>query len=139
MRARRKLDIGGSRGKMLSLICAMTLFSTPNAGVESTVGVAVHWPTAYPVPPVGGAELTLLKESGIKWVRTDLYWSAIEKVAGQMDFSSYLTMIRALPTVNVSALFILDYGNPIYTGGQQTPTADRRADRRVLQVCVGGL
>lgn len=63
---------------------------------------------------------------GIKIVRRDLTWKAVE-VNGQYDFTSYNTAVEALRQKGMSVIFILDYGHPDYGGGPPTTEAARNA------------
>ena len=62
-------------------------------------------------------ELKLLAEAGLRWVRMDLKWDATEKQPGIYDFSAYDRLMAALEPFSLRALFILDYGNPLYDHG----------------------
>jgi hypothetical protein len=61
--------------------------------------------------------MKMLAEAGFRWVRMDLKWEATEKEPGRYDFSAYDVLVTALGPYNVHALFILDYGNPLYDSG----------------------
>lgn len=63
---------------------------------------------------------------GIKIVRRDLTWKAIE-INGKYDFTSYNTAIEALRQKGMSVIFILDYGHPDHGGGPPTTEAARTA------------
>ncbi|HEY8184967.1 MAG TPA: hypothetical protein VIF64_02800 [Pyrinomonadaceae bacterium] len=62
-------------------------------------------------------EMKMLAEAGFRWVRMDLKWEATEKEPGRYDFSTYDVLIASLEPYNIHALFILDYGNPLYDNG----------------------
>ncbi len=62
-------------------------------------------------------EVKMLADGGFRWVRMDLKWDATEKERGHYDFSSYDRLMSALAPYKVHALFILDYGNPLYDNG----------------------
>jgi hypothetical protein len=62
-------------------------------------------------------EMKMLADGGFRWVRMDLKWEATEKEPGRYDFSTYDALIKALEPYNIHALFILDYGNPLYDNG----------------------
>lgn len=62
-------------------------------------------------------EMKMLSEGGWKWVRMDFIWSMIETKKGVYDFSSYDVLVKNLDKYKIKALFIFDYGNPLYDGG----------------------
>ena len=59
------------------------------------------------------AELKMLAQSGVRWVRTDLKWDATEIEKGKYDFSRYDRLVEALNNAGLRIVFILDYGNPL--------------------------
>ena len=65
--------------------------------------------------------LDAAKSAGFTWVRMDLFWVLVETTAGVYDFSRYDKLIADLDARNMRALFILDFGNPLYTGGDKQP------------------
>jgi hypothetical protein len=71
-------------------------------------------------------ELKLLAAAGLRWVRMDLKWDATETQRGSYDFSSYDRLMTALGPFNLRALFILDYGNPLYDNGAPPRTEGTR-------------
>jgi len=79
--------------------------------VSALLGVNIHF-----IRP--RAELLdMAKRAGLGFVRMDLFWQPIETRAGQYDFSEYDLLMRALEERGMGALFILDYGNPLYYDG----------------------
>src|SRR5882762_1195357 len=92
--------------------CDVTPKSTSgNAVIPDGFGVNIDFTDARP------GEMKMLAEGGFRWVRMDLKWDATEKERGRYDFSSYDRLMSALRPYNVRALFILDYGNPLYDNG----------------------
>jgi hypothetical protein len=71
-------------------------------------------------------ELKLMAEAGLRWVRMDLKWDATEKQPGVYDFSAYDRLMTALEPFSLRALFILDYGNPLYDNGAPPRTEAAR-------------
>ena len=67
-------------------------------------------------------ELKQLSAGGFRWVRTDLKWDVTEKEKGQYDFSAYDRLMGELKPYGIRALFILDYGNPLYENGEPPRT-----------------
>ncbi len=68
----------------------------------------------------------MLAQGGFRWVRMDFKWDATEKERGQYDFSAYERLLAALESQRIRALFILDYGNPLYDGGAPPRTEATR-------------
>jgi len=58
---------------------------------------------------------------GFKWIRTDLTWEDVEKTRGHYDFSAYDELVATAQAHHLHVLGILDYGNPLYTGGAMKP------------------
>lgn len=54
--------------------------------------------------------------------RHDVQWTAVEKSRGRYDVSPYWpSMDRWVRDAGAVPLFVLDYGNPLYTGGAMLP------------------
>jgi hypothetical protein len=88
-------------------------------------GVNIHFTNPQP------GEVKMLSEAGFRWVRMDLKWDSTETQAGRYDFSEYDRLMDALKAYNIRALFILDYGNPLYDNGAPPRTeATRQAFTR---------
>jgi hypothetical protein len=71
-------------------------------------------------------ELELLKAAGFRWVRMDLKWDVTEIERGKYDFGPYERLLTSLDSVGVKALFILDYGNPLYDDGAPPRSPETR-------------
>ncbi len=71
-------------------------------------GVNIH----FTHPKAG--EMEMLAAAGFKWVRMDLIWSDVEQKKGEYNFKDYDLLMTELEKHNMSALFILDYGNTLY-------------------------
>jgi hypothetical protein len=89
--------------------------------VEDSLGVNVHF-----IDPKPG-EIKMIAEAGFGWVRTDFFWEVTEPERGQYDFSAYDRLLKQLDEFHLGALFILDYGNPLYTNGKSVRTPEARA------------
>lgn len=59
----------------------------------------------------------MIAASGVRFVRMDFAWGSTETAKGVYDFSQYERLLDALDQFSIRALFILDYGNPLYDGG----------------------
>jgi hypothetical protein len=75
------------------------------------MGVNIHF-----IDPQPG-EMKMIADAGFRWVRMDFKWDATERERGSYDFSAYDRLMAALQPYNIRALFILDYGNPLYDDG----------------------
>ena len=79
--------------------------------VAQSFGVNIDFTDARP------GEMKMLSQGGFRWVRMDLKWDATEVEPNSYDFSAYDRLLSSLEQENVRALFILDYGNPLYDHG----------------------
>jgi hypothetical protein len=70
--------------------------------------------------------MKMLSEAGLRWVRMDFKWDATEKEPGRYDFSAYDRLMAAAEPYGIHALFILDYGNPLYDNGAPPRTENSR-------------
>jgi hypothetical protein len=75
-------------------------------------GVNIHFTNPQP------GEIEMIAAAGFNWVRMDFVWAVTEKRRGVYDFSDYDRLMTSLERNHLRALFILDYGNPLYYGGQ---------------------
>ncbi len=89
----------------------------PGPTIPNGLGVNIHFTS----PREG--ELEMLRAGGFSIVRMDFTWSGIERRRGEYDFSAYDRLIAALDHEQIRAIFILDYGNAIYDGGD-APRSD---------------
>ena len=87
-------------------------------------GVNIHFTDPQP------GEMKMLAESGVRWVRMDFKWDLTEPAKGKYDFAPYDRLMSALAPFGIRALFILDYGNPLYDGGGDPPGPPRTAASR---------
>jgi len=75
------------------------------------LGVNIH----FTDPRMG--EIEMIAGTGFRWVRMDFKWDVTEKERGIYDFSVYDRLLGSLQQNGIQALFILDYGNPLYDDG----------------------
>jgi hypothetical protein len=85
--------------------------SLPDPVIPNGLGVNIHF-----TDPRAG-EMKMLAEGGFTWIRMDLTWSGTEREKGKYDFSAYDRLLKALDAHKIRALFILDYGNGLYSPG----------------------
>lgn len=85
------------------------------------LGVNIHFTEARP------GELKMIADAGFRWVRMDFIWEITEPERGRYDFSAYDRLLKELEANKLRALFILDYGNPLYTGGKSVRSTEAQA------------
>src|SRR5438874_9527818 len=103
-----------------SISCRGCWLVSPNAPtVDESLGVNIHFTDPQP------GELRMISDAGFRWVRMDFKWDVTEPQRGRYDFSPYDRLLKALEPYQLRALFILDYGNPLYTedNAVRTPAA----------------
>jgi hypothetical protein len=96
--------------------------STPAhaSAIPQSLGVNIHFTDPQP------GEVKMIAEAGFRWVRMDFKWDVTERERGRYDFSEYDRLMKALDEYRIQALFILDYGNPLYDHGAPPRTAETR-------------
>jgi hypothetical protein len=94
--------------------------SLPPPVIPDCLGVNIHFTDPKP------GELEMLAAAGFKWVRMDFGWGGTERKKGEYDFSAYDHLVAALDKFKIRAVFILDYGNPLYADpGDSSPFTSR--------------
>lgn len=84
----------------------------PGRVIPEPLGVNIHFTQAEP------GEADLLAAGGFRFVRMDLFWHTIEReIPGRYDFSAYDSLVETMAARNIRIVFILDYGNDLYGGG----------------------
>src|SRR5713226_10189695 len=93
--------------------------SSNSQNLTDGLGVNIHF-----VDPQPG-EMKMIADAGFRWVRMDFEWNLTERERGRYDFSPYDRLMHSLEPFQIRALFILDYGNPLYDKGgpPRTPAA----------------
>lgn len=91
---------------------------------DQSFGVNIHFTEPQP------GEMQLIADAGFRWARTDFKWDATERERGHYDFAVYDGLVNALEPVGMRALFILDYGNPLYGDGAPRSDAAQKAFAR---------
>ncbi|MGC9397567.1 MAG: cellulase family glycosylhydrolase [Anaerolineae bacterium] len=90
--------------------------------IPAPFGVNIHFTQAEP------GELALLEAGGFRFVRMDLFWHKIEhEVKGRYDFSAYDVLVEDMARHGIRIIFILDYGNDLYGGGNAHHLEEGRA------------
>lgn len=118
------------------LACALTAppyreaFPLPATTVPQGWGVNIHW--THPQP----GEVELLAASGVKWVRMDLHWAAVERKKGRYDFTAYDELIRVTERHGLRVLSILCYGNDVWQAGAPSTAESRAAFARFAEAAV---
>jgi hypothetical protein len=59
-------------------------------------------------------DLDMIAAAGFKWVRMDFFWEGIERKKGEYDWHAYDGLTADLEKRGLSAIYILDYSNPLY-------------------------
>lgn len=93
----------------------------PDLTVPDCIGVNIHFTGAQ------REQVDMIADAGFKFVRMDFHWASIEKNKGEYDFAAYDELVDSLATRNIRALFILDYGNPLYDDNLAPHTDEGRA------------
>ena len=94
--------------------------SLPPPVIPECLGVNIHFTDPKP------GEMEMLAAAGFKWVRMDFAWAATERAKGEYDFAAYDRLVAHLDKHQLRALFILDYGNPLYDDGLPPRTDESR-------------
>lgn len=85
--------------------------------IDQSFGVNIHFTDPQP------GEIKMIAAAGFRWVRMDFKWELTEPERGRYDFSVYDRLMQALDQSGIRAMFILDYGNPLY--GEGAPRTER--------------
>ena len=102
-------------------VCPQAWFPNANSKtLEQGLGVNIHFTDAQP------GEMKMIADAGFRWVRMDFKWDATEHERGRYDFSAYDRLMQSLDQFKLHALFILDYGNPLYTSDKAVRTEEAR-------------
>lgn len=126
MKVPAKCQLGAIVIGIFSLWWGPTISSTraadgfPGPTIPLGFGANIHFTDARP------GEMEMLAASGMKWIRMDFVWGATERRRGQYDFSAYERLVASLEKHGIRALFILDYGNPLYDDGLAPHTDEGR-------------
>lgn len=116
--------------RFIKPLVVLIILTLPCSGCVRHKDCTLAWQSAAatPVVPEGfgvnidftdprPGEMKMISDGGFRWVRMDLKWDTTEKAAGRYDFADYDRLMAALDLQKLRALFILDYGNPLYDSG----------------------
>jgi hypothetical protein len=88
--------------------------------IPQGLGVNIHFTEPKP------GEIKMIADAGFRWVRMDFKWNVTERERGRYDFAEYDRLMKGLDEYKLRALFILDYGNPLYDNAAPPRTAETR-------------
>lgn len=101
--------------------------SLPDPILPAGVGVNIHFTRGHT------HDLDMIADAGFKFIRMDMGWAGIERERDQYDWSAHEELTDNLAKRGLSAIYILDYSNPLYeqpvasknpiTGEEQSGTA----------------
>jgi polysaccharide biosynthesis protein PslG len=80
----------------------------PPPVIPAGVGVNIHFVTGHE------PDLDLISQAGIKFVRMDFQWDAIERTPAVYDWNAYEQLTDHLERRGLRAIYILDYKHPAY-------------------------
>jgi polysaccharide biosynthesis protein PslG len=83
-------------------------------------------------------DLDLMQSAGIKTLRTDLLWGAVERNKGQFDFSKYDDLLAAMDKRGIKPMFVLGLNNPHDKSGNLTiyPDSNKKAFMQYAKAAV---
>ena len=116
------LAVSADRTSALCRGCWIASPDTPT--IDQSFGVNIHFTDPQP------GEIKMIADAGFRWVRMDLKWDATERERGRYDFTAYDRLMTAIEPQGLRALFILDYGNPLYGDGAPRTEGARNAFAR---------
>lgn len=97
------------------------LASTESSTIDQSFGVNIHFTEPKP------GEIKMIADAGFRWLRMDLKWDETERERGRYDFAEYDRLMNAIAPFGLRAVFILDYGNPLYGEGAPRTESARNA------------
>lgn len=97
--------------------CGAAVSGLPEPVVPAPFGVNIHFTGNR------DREVKMIADAGFRFIRMDLLWHQVERQKGVYDFSGYDGLLRSLDRHGVRPLFILAYGNPVYSGNPEVRIA----------------
>ncbi len=98
--------------------------SIPSGPIPNGLGINIHF--TEPLP----GEMELLAATGAKWIRMDWGWGRTEREKGVYDFSQPDKLVAALEKHGLRAVFVLSYGNKLYSPTSPATPQSRAAFTR---------
>ena len=98
----------------LQNLCATALF-LPLMAFGDTIGdyCGMNDPMNRPwLKKIAPDKLKLMQDAGVKWVRTDMHWSSVERLRGKYNFQNNDQIKSLLKDADVKFLPILGYNHP---------------------------
>lgn len=111
IRARKKIPgkntttLNVSKDHLSGNTCSITKFGTPG---QIGSGVNIHFVRGHT------KDLDMIESAGFRFIRMDFVWQNIEREMGVYDWTAYDELTSNLSERGLSAIFILDYSNPLY-------------------------
>jgi hypothetical protein len=108
----------GPPAAVLATALVLAAAPAPAAPLGDTIAVNTHY--GAPRGRVDPTALRRLADAGVRTIRNDLDWAAIERTPGVFDFVSgeHDRLVAAAEAVGLRILFILGYGNPLHGPAQ---------------------
>lgn len=113
----KKLIVWFITSVVLLLLCVYlfkgkieTILNTSSSvTIPEGLGVNIHFAGKQ-------SDIDMIRDAGFNMVRTDLFWSVIEKKQGVYDFKSdgYDTLTKELMKEDIRPYYVLDYSNTLY-------------------------
>ena len=101
---------------LFAFLCALAIptFAAPHPSLPSPLlpdglGINIHSTDFLP------GEMPLFAATGATWTRMDFGWGKIETKRGVYDFSDYDRLLSQLEARKIRPIFILGYGNKLYS------------------------
>ena len=96
----------------------------PRGPIPAGFGINIHFTEELP------GEMEMLAATGVKWIRMDWGWGRTEKQKGVYDFSQPDKLVAAMEKHGLRAVFVLSYGNPLYSSVSPATDESRAAFAR---------
>jgi hypothetical protein len=96
----------------------------PSGAIPNGLGINIHFTQEL------AGEMDMLAATGVTWIRMDWGWGRTEKQKGVYDFSEPDKLVKLLEKYNLKAIFILSYGNKLYSPVSPATPESREAFAR---------